>query len=109
MRARKSRDEWAAIIAEFEGCGQPLERFCSRRRILAATFRWWRWQLRDADGAPLPTDEVRFVPVDVVRTPPPVLSTAPVVIVVSGVEVRVDVGADPAYVAALVGELRSRC
>jgi len=110
MRARKSRGQWAEIVGAFEAGDQDVERFCARRRLAPATFRWWRWRLADAAAA-TPCADVRLVPVEVLpargggtRDGHDVAT-----ITVVGVEVRVPVGLDVAYVAALVSELRSRC
>ena len=111
MSARKSRGQWAKIIAAFERSGLPIEEFCTRRGIKPGTLRWWRWQLGDREPA-APTSEVRLVPVDVVGDRPgvaPVAGPRGLVIGVAGVSVHVEIGTDAAYVAALVAELGRRC
>lgn len=114
MRARRSREEWNAVIAELEGSGEPLESFCRRRRVAPATLRWWRWRLAGAAIRAAPGGDVRLIAVDVLAPAEGAVSTcAPssLAVVVADVNVRVelDVGADPAYVATLVAELRRRC
>lgn len=47
MRARRSRSEWAALVAEFEGSGESLEQFAIRRDLNANTLKWWRSRLRN--------------------------------------------------------------
>lgn len=102
MRARKSRGQWAKIIATFERSGQTLDRFCAKRRIKPSTLKWWQWHLR-SDARP--DTGVRLVPVDIVAS----AVAASVTISVAGTELRVDVGADVGYVTELVAALRSRC
>ena len=112
MGARKSRAEWVDIVAEFEASGDSVEAFCRRRRIVAGTLGWWRWQLRARSLAPAVASDVRLVAVDVLDTtaPPPPAPRAPVIeLVVADVLVRVETGSDPVYVAALVAELRRGC
>ena len=99
------------MIAAFEQSGERLDRFCAQRRIPPATLRWWRWHLRDARPAPSrkAPEEVRLVPVEVVGLSAGMPGARSVVITVSNVDVRVEVGTDIAYVVALVGEIRARC
>jgi hypothetical protein len=111
MGARKSRQQWARIVAAFERSGASAEQFCERRRIKPGTLRWWRWQLRDCETVGS-ASEVRLVPVEVITDSPIVASVAAptsLVVAVCGVSVRVEVGTDAAYVAALVAELGRRC
>ncbi len=116
MRKRREAKQWAAIVAACKKSGKSVPEFCAERRIRISTFRWWRWRLRDmpvAAGparAPSPADEVRLIPVDVVGLAAArVRRSTSVEICVANVSVRVDVGTDAAYVAALMAELRSRC
>jgi hypothetical protein len=111
MRARKSRGEWAGLIAEFEASGESVERFCGRRRIAPATFRWWRWRLPAADTTSTRAGRVQLVAVDVAASSVSLSSSSrsTLEIAVAGVNVHVEVGTDPGYVAALVTELRRRC
>ena len=111
MRARKSRAEWAGLIAEFEASGDSVEKFCGRRRIARATFRWWRWRRPAPEVKPAAGRDVQLLAVDVVAGGGSLVaaSRAKVEIVVAGVNVRIEVGTDPTYVAALVAELGRRC
>ena len=82
------------MIAAFEQSGERLDRFCAQRRIPPATLRWWRWHLRDARPAPSrkAPEEVRLVPVEVVGLSAGMPGARSVVITVSNVDVRVEVG-----------------
>ena len=111
MRARKSRDEWAAIVRAFERSGQSHVEFCSKRGLEVRSFRGWLYRLRKAKQA---APEVTLVPVEVTPGPSSPLVTrasfpSELIVVVSGVDVRVSVGTDIEYVARLVAELRVRC
>jgi hypothetical protein len=116
MGARRSRAEWEEVIRAFEAAGEPLRTFCAKREIRVESLKWWRWRLgasartRSSGTMTLRREakDVRLVPVDVIA--PAVTARAlTIAIAVSDVEVRVEVGTDPAYVGALVGALRSRC
>lgn len=110
MGARRSREQWVAILRAFERSGQPVTRFCAKRQIRPDTLKWWRWRLREASSVEVGTEReaVRLVPIDVVG-----VATAGeprvIAISVSNVEVRIEVGTDVSYVGTLVAELRSRC
>jgi len=109
MGARRTREEWSDLVAEFEASGDSLERFCAKRRVRVATLKWWRWRLRTAERVSAQVGErgVRLLAVDVVDRAP--LPPAAVAVFVSGAELRVEIGTDVEYVGALVSALRSRC
>lgn len=115
MRTRRSSEQWTAIVAAFERSNQSVERYCAKRGIRPATFKWWRWRLRESSAAaagrvvPSSGAEVRLVPVDVVGLAAHTSNRAHVEIAFADVTVRVEVGTDATYVASLVTELRSRC
>jgi hypothetical protein len=104
MHARRSQADWAKIISDFTATGGSPAAFCARRHIKLSTFNWWRWHLRGATRAPS-AQTLEFVPVAVVDAEP---AAASVVVAVADVEVRVTMGTDVRYVAALVEALR-RC
>lgn len=105
MHARKSRSEWSAIVKAFERSGESHEQFCSKRGLALGSFRSWLYRLRRTQEA---ATDVVLLPVEVAA---PVAGDAPseIVIAIAGVEVRVTIGADVGYVAALVAEIRGRC
>ena len=115
MGARRSGDQWLAIVTEFEQSSQSVERYCAKLDIRPSTFRWWRWRLQSASdrtrtlAALREKDEVRLVPVSVVGATEQVGGAAAIEITFADVSVRVVSGTDAAYVATLVAELRSRC
>lgn len=115
MPTRRSSEQWTAIVAGFARSNQSVERYCAKRGLRPATFRWWRWRLRDSSSSPAESvgpsrsDEVRLVPVDVVGLAAHVSGGTHVEIRFADMVVRVEDGVDAAYVASLVAELRSRC
>jgi hypothetical protein len=108
MGARKSRSEWASIVRAFERSGETHDAFCEERRLNLGSFRGWLYKLRRREQRP---KDIQMVPVEVVATP--VLeraSTGEVFVELGGeLRVRVPVGVEPQYVAALVAELRRGC
>ena len=101
---RRTREQWAKLVAAFETAGEPVAEFCAERGLVPATFRWWQRQLRSAAPAAARSDEVRLVPVNLMGMGRQ--ASPPVVVAVADVAVRIEVGTDVEYVAALVGRLR---
>lgn len=117
MRARRSREDWAALIRQVEATGESPAAFCAKRRIRLRTFEWWRWQLRrdvasDKKRSSRKTSStksrqpVRLLPVVVSG---PVATPTHIELSIRDVAVRVEVGTSIAYIGELVAELRSRC
>jgi hypothetical protein len=114
MGARRSRAEWEEIVRAFDEAGEPLQKFCAKRRIRLEALKWWRWRLgasarTRATTVRRPTTPVRLVPVEIIQPAMTAARPSTIAIAVSDVVVRVEVGTDPVYVAALVGALRSPC
>jgi hypothetical protein len=118
MGARRTREEWAALIRQVEARGESPRSFCAKRRIRLETFEWWRWQLRRNGAAKKKRSarknaaagaqpSIRLIPVDV-----PVTTTgAPTYIELSiaNMNLRIEVGTSVSYIGELVDALRSRC
>jgi len=106
---RRTREQWAALIAAFERTNQTARAFCERRGISPRTFAWWRWQLRETAPHRDDRDCVKLVAVDVLRDEAGARgATRPRVDIVlpGGIEVRADGGVDIDFVVALVARLR---
>jgi hypothetical protein len=89
---------WLDLIDRWRASGQTVAAFCAAHRVSQATFYSWRKRL--AAPGPDTTDPVpTFAPVRVVPDP-----TAEVVLL-TGLVIRVPVGADPTAVARLVAAL----
>lgn len=101
-RRRRSTEEWTEILEEFEHSQLGFSAFARSYGLAENSLRRWHARLW-VERATSP--EIALVPVDVVGAP---RDDRPLVIVVGSVEVRVPVGADVAYVAALAREL-GRC
>jgi hypothetical protein len=100
-RDPKPEPYWRDLIARWKASGQSVAAFRAAHRVSQATFYFWRKRLAarsphaTTPGPPAPT----FAPVRVVPEP-----TA-VVLLPTGLVVRVAVGADPTAVARLVAAL----
>ena len=105
---RRSRDEWADVIAEFEAGGESHEEFCARRELNVGSFRGWLYRLRKAQAqGKVARSATRLVPVRVRPGGPS--SDGVIEIAVPGAVLRVHVGADVKYVAELAAALASGC
>ncbi len=110
MRARKSPEQWSAVLDELSGSGESVESFCRRRGFRRSTLYWWRWKLGGSRRSSASETAVRLLPVKVSASSRLEPSGAHgVVIHVAGLAVQVETGTDVAYVAALIEALRSRC
>jgi Transposase len=110
MRARRSPEQWSAVLDELSGSGESVESFCRRRGLRRSTLYWWRWKLGGSKRRPGRETAIRLLPVAVspgISIEPP---AAPgIVIHVASLQVRVEPGTDVAYVASLIEAIRSRC
>jgi hypothetical protein len=110
MRARKSPEQWSALLDELSGSGESVESFCGRRGIRRSTLYWWRWKLGASRRSSGTETAIRLLPVSVSAGSRSELhDSRGIAIHVAGVQVHVETGTDVAYVAALVEALRSRC
>jgi hypothetical protein len=97
---------WGRLVAEAESCGS-IARTALRRGVNAKTLSWWRWTLRREEA---PTAEARLLPIAIADGPLPETATRPIEIVIrDDVALRVPLGSDVSYVAALVAAVRSAC
>jgi hypothetical protein len=101
---RREREFWTKIVAEYEATSvETHAEFAARHGVEKATFQRWLYLLR-GERSELATDNrVRLLPVQVAvgHGEQHVL-----VEVGGGLGLRVTVGTDPGYVAALVTALR---
>jgi hypothetical protein len=110
-----SRDEWSALIREFEKSGLEHGAFCAARDINVWTFRNHLYDLRGASkrgnvAGSATAREPKLVRVDLDMQHEARRFTAQTVeVAFSGVMMRVAVGTDTSYVAALISALRASC
>jgi len=103
---RRSRGSWEQLVAEAERSGS-VARTAERHGVSPQRLSWWRWALRREKG----TSSARLLPVVVAgasahaHAP----SVAWLEIVVEGVAIRVPIGSDAGYVAAVIAAIRATC
>ena len=104
MATRKGRRFWTKLIEEFEGSrgGETHEEFAARHGVEKTTFQGWLYALRNENRRRGP-QSVRLLPV---RLEGVQAEHALSVELGGGLGLRVQVGTDPSYVAALVAALR---
>ena len=61
-RRRRSREEWTALVAEFEQGQMTQAEFAKRRRVGLGSLRSWIYKLRGEDAEER-SDDIRFVEV----------------------------------------------
>ena len=101
---RQGREFWTRIVAEYEATsGETHAEFAARNRVGKATFERWLYLLRGQRSELAVDGKVRLLPVQVAagQVEPQIL-----VEIDGGLGLRVTVGTDPGYVAALVTALR---
>jgi len=103
---RHDRGFWERACGEVER-GATVSEVARRLGVRAGTLSWWRWNLRRQEPEPRRKKRTAFLPV-VVAEPTHPTATA-VEVEASGVRLRVEVGTDIRYVAALVAAIRAPC
>lgn len=110
---RRNREFWERAVREVEG-GAAVSAVARRLAVRPGTLSWWRWHLRNEPETRAPVRrrpriaKAEFLPV-VVAQPTPRRGAGLVEIDAGSARVRVEVGVDVSYVAALVQALRSAC
>jgi hypothetical protein len=101
---RRGREFWTKVVDEYEGMsGETHEEFAARHKVEKATFERWLYLLRGERSESAAADGVRLLPVQVAAGR---VEQQVVVEMGVGLGLRVTVGTDPDYVAALVTALR---
>jgi transposase-like protein len=102
----RPRSFWIPLVAAVER-GADLYETAAHYGVNPSTLAWWRTMIRREERAALPT----LLPV-VVRPPPPAEAPSAadhIELLVAGATVRVPVGVDVQYIAALVRALERAC
>ena len=105
---RRSRAFWKRLIAEVER-GATIARTAERHGVRPKTLTWWRWRLRREDAA---VPNARLLPVVFRAGPARAITSRPESVVIEArddLSLRVLIGSDVSYVAALVAAIRTTC
>ena len=63
---RRSREQWAQIVEQFERSGQSHDAFCAQQRLNVGSFRGWLYRLRSgAAQGKVARSATRLLPVRV--------------------------------------------
>lgn len=103
MPVRRGRKFWERACREIRGGAKAAE-VARRLGVRSGTLQWWNWKLRNEQKA----EPAEFLPVVVSPHPVPPMA-ASLELETNGVRLRVEVGTDVQYVAALVNALRATC
>lgn len=99
---RRGREFWTKVVDDYEATSDETHaEFAARHRVEKATFERWLYLLRDERGGS--GSKVRLLPVRVAIEHD---EQQVFVELGGGLGVRIAVGTDPGYVAALVTALR---
>jgi len=99
---RRGREFWTKVVGDYEATsGETHAEFAARHKVEKTTFERWLYLLRDKRGAA--GSKVRLLPVQVAAEHG---EQHVVVELGGGLGLRIAVGTDPGYVAALVTALR---
>ncbi len=111
MRARRTPDQWSALLDELSGSGESVESFCRRRGLRRSTLYWWRRKLGASKRRPGRRETaIRLLPVAVspgISLEPP--AARGIVSHVADLQGHVEPRTDVTYVASLIEAIRSRC
>lgn len=104
--ARRDRGFWEGARADVER-GAKVADVARRLGVRAGTLSWWLWKLRRQAPKPRRQRRTEFLPV--VLAGPVRAAPAAIELEAGGVRLRVEVGTDVRYVAAMVAALRAAC
>ncbi len=109
---RRSREEWAGLIAEQEALGMSSPEFAQGHGLKVATLRWWRWWLREErSGDRRPRGFLEVVPLSLADVPARQASEPDGrarLALPGGVQVELDRTPSPHWLAALAHALEAR-
>jgi transposase-like protein len=102
VAARRDREFWERACREVRR-GETVSDVARRLGVKPRTLQWWSWKLRQ-EGAV----GSEFLPVVVGEQASASLGAA-LELETHGIRLRVEVGSDVAYVAALLAAIRAAC
>jgi hypothetical protein len=105
-RVRYSPEQRAAWVNEFRGSGETQQTFARRRGIKWTTFR--NWLYRRSGRMPARPSAVGFQEIQIAALRPPAPWGAEIALE-GGTVVRLQAGADPQWVQAILQPLRQPC
>jgi hypothetical protein len=104
---RRSASEWKQLVSAWRRSGESAAEVAAGESVSDRTLRWWAWKLERGTRAKRERKMPTPAPIEIALDRPRP-RTEQVEVVVGDVLVRVEVGADPEYVALLVNRLAAR-
>ncbi len=102
-KIRRKRAQWAKLMAEYEASGMNHKEFCDQHKLQINTFKSWRCSLNKKRINPDESSEIKMV--QVCAEPAPANKSLLRFCFPNGLELKIDVGTPPAYVASLIQAL----
>jgi len=103
MTTQRSRSTWKRLVAKVER-GRSVSDVALEHGVSPKTLSWWKWRLKQEPD--VQTAEPSFLPVVVREVALRDEKPREVRFELADLQLRIEVGTDPSYVAALVGALR---
>ena len=104
--ARRSRQEWAEVVASYEASGLSQETFARREGVAASTLRYWLYRFRRERLDGTPAEASRFIEIASSEPGGAGSGNAGVVLRVGGsVALELSELPEPGYLAALARAL----
>jgi hypothetical protein len=102
-KRRRRGAEWAELMSQYESSGMSHEEFCDRHKLQINTFKSWRCVLNKKKREAAESSEIKMV--QVCAEPAPAYKSLLRFCFPNGLELKIDVGTPPAYVASLIQAL----
>ena len=106
---RRTPQQWARLVEEYEASGQSQRRFCAGHGIGQSSLRYWRRRLGQGSGAEgaQGSTGVRLVAVKVIEDTLVLADSGLVVVSPRGVRVQIARGFDAATLARVLATLEA--
>lgn len=102
-KVRRRRAQWVELMAQYESSGMSHEAFCGCHGLKLSTFKSWRYMLNKESRVQGETSEIKMLPVSAATA---VTSKSFLRFCFpNGLELKINVGTPPAYVASLIQAL----
>jgi len=106
---RRTAQQWARLVEEYEASGQSQRRFCAEHGIGQSSLRYWKRRLEQ--GASTADTQaatgVRLVAVKVIEDAPALADSGLVVVSPHGVRVQIARGFDAATLSRVLATLEA--
>jgi len=102
---RRTPEQWAALVKEWEASGQSQRAFCAERGIGQSTLRYWRRRLQGETPSDAEISGARLVPVRVRAQGPSQGGSDLRLVLGNGLRIEVAPGFDAATLQRVVATL----